>query len=252
MKIRNKLYNGETEVMFESFRHQYFDKNGEIPSVTTILSIIGKPALISWAANTAIDYVSQQIEPGKSYDELELQAVWEGGKRAHYQKKTDAGTVGMFLHKFIEQYIKGENPAAPVNEGLRDSVGLFLAWVEKHQVKFLLSEQMVMSRKYHFVGTLDFVCTIDGKMYLGDLKTSSGIYPEMFLQTAAYRLARTEEYPEEDYAGQLIIRIGKEGDFEVAIVRDDVAYRSMLVGFIAALKLYETMKSLKKYTPKKE
>jgi len=203
--------------------------------------------LISWAANSAIDYVCAAIEPGKSYDELELNAIFEAGRKAHWQKKTDAGTIGSFLHKWIEQYIKGENPALPINDGLKESALKFLDWVEKNKVKFLTSEQMVFSRKYRYVGTLDFICRIEGKLYVGDLKTSSGIYNEMWLQTAAYRQARSEEFPEEKYEGQLILRIGKEGDFEIAKINDDKLYRKMLIGFLAALKLYQTMKDLEHF-----
>jgi len=252
MKVKNEMYNGEVEINFDSFRHQYTDAQGKVTSVTTALSIISKPALVNWAANTAIEYVSQQIEPGKSYDELQLSAIWEGGKKAHYQKKTDAATIGTFVHKYVEQYIKGENPGMPVNEGLQKSVVQFMTWVNKHKVKFLASEQMIFSRKYRYTGTLDFICTIDGKMYLGDLKTSSGIWNEYLIQTAAYRFAREEEFPKEKYTGQLIIRIGKDGEFEFAVVRDNAAYKRMLVGFLAALKLHQTMEMLKEFRAEKE
>lgn len=252
MKIKNQLYSGEVEINFDSFRHQYSDNQGKVTSVTTALSIISKPALINWAANTAIEYVSQQIEPGKSYDELQLSAIWDGGKKAHYQKKTDAATIGTFVHKYVENYIKGSAPAMPVNEGLQKSVLQFLDWVKKHDVKFLASEQMIFSRKYRYTGTLDFICVIDGKMYLGDLKTSTGIYSEYLIQTAAYRFAREEEFPQEQYAGQLIIRIGKDGEFEFAIVRNDEMYKRILVGFLAALKLHQTMDMLKEFKPERE
>ena len=247
MKIKNILYNGEVQLMFESFKHQYTDSLGSVPSVTTILKIINKPALINWAANTAIDYVSLQITPGISYDELQLQAIWEAGKKAHYQKKTDAGTIGSFLHKWIEQYIKGENPPMPVNEGLKNSVFKFLEWSEKNKVKFLVSEQMIFSRKLRYTGTLDFICKIGEDLYIGDLKTSSGIYNEMWLQTSAYRFAREEEFPAEKYKGQLILRIGKEGDFEIVKVCEEEIYKKMLVGFLSALKLYQITEELKEF-----
>lgn len=252
MKIKNFLYNKEVELVFESFRHEYTDANGKVPSVTTILSIIAKPALISWAANSAVDYIADQIKPGVSLDELQLQAIFEAGRKNHFQKKVDAGTIGSFVHKWVEQYIKGENPPAPVNEGLQNSINQFLGWVAKHKVKFLVSEQVIFSKKFRFTGTLDFICEIDGKMYVGDLKTSSGIYPEYLIQTAAYRYAREEEFPKEKFEGQLIVRIGKEGDFEFAMIRDNLRYNQMLVGFLSALKLWQSMERLKTYSPEKE
>jgi hypothetical protein len=260
MIIKTKLYKGEVELVFDSFRHSYhvndrtFDRFQEkVTSVTTALGIINKPALVNWAANMAADSIAEALKPGISYDELELQTIIEAGRKAHYQRKTDAGLTGTFVHKWVEDYIKGNNPGMPVNKNLQEAINRFLEWVNRHKVEFLLSEQQVYSRKYNYTGTLDFICKIDGKMYIGDMKTSTGIYPEYFIQTAAYRQARLEEFPEEEYAGQLIVRVGKEdGAFEFAKVTDTNWYKKMFVGFVAALKTYETTELLKEFKAERE
>jgi len=254
MIYKNKLYEGSVQMLFDSNRHRYTFNDEIIPTVTGILGIIAKPALINWSANTAVESIQSSIEPGKSYDEIELHTIFEAGRKAHFQKKVDAGNLGSFVHKWVEQYIKGENPTMPVNEELQDSIRRFLTWVEKKQVKFLASEQVVFSKRYKYAGTFDFICTRGGKpdLYMGDLKTSNGIYDEYLLQTAAYRYARCEEFPEEKYTGQLIIRVGKEGELEAAVVRDEKAYRTMFRGFLAAQNLYLTMDFLKSFTPEKE
>ena len=253
MKILNKLYNESIELTFEDFKHQYKLEGEVIPSVTTVLGVIAKNALISWAANTAISSVRDQWEPGKSYDELQIQAILESGRLAHQKRKVDAGAMGIFIHNWVEKHIRGENPAMPVNPEMQKAVLGFIDWEKKHSVKFLVSEQIIFSKKYRYTGKLDFICEIDGKLYLGDLKTSSGIYPEMFIQTAAYRYAREEEFANEKYAGQLIIRIDKKlGDFEFAVCRDRDTYWRQMVGFIAALKLYETLKDFKNYRGESE
>lgn len=252
MIIKTKLYDGNVELFFENFKHLYTFNGKKVTSVTQALSVINKPALVAWAANSAIDYVSTQISPGKSYDELELQAIFEAGRKSHYNKKTEAGNIGTFVHKWVEDYIKGTPQGMPVNEDLKEAVEKFLGWVDKHKVTFLKSEQQVFSKKYLFTGTLDFICKIDGKLYIGDLKTSSGIYPEYLVQTAAYRFARTEEFPEEKYTGQLIVRIGKDGSFEFAVMRDDVWYRKMFVAFLAALKLQESLEEIKDFKVDRE
>jgi hypothetical protein len=260
MIIKTKLYNSEVELVFDSFRHSYHvndSLNGKfqekVPSVTTALSILNKPALVNWAANMAADSIKESLKPGVPYDELEIQAIIEAGRKAHYQRKTDAGLTGTFVHKWVEDYIKGNNPGMPINQNLKDAINRFLEWKEKHQVEFLLSEQQIYSRKYNYTGTLDFICKVDDKMYIGDLKTSTGIYPEYLVQTAAYRQARVEEFPDEVYAGQLIVRIGKEdGAFEFAKVTDEMWYKKMFVGFIGALKTYETMELLKEFKAERE
>lgn len=255
MQIKTSLYNGEVEMVFDTFRHTYTvtdEKNGvfekRFPSATTANGIIAKPQLIYWAANMTADTIKEQLEPGKSYDEVELDAIIEAGRRAHNQRKREAGSMGTLVHKWVEEYIKGGNPAQPINKQIQTSIAKFMAWKEKHDVKFLLSEQQVYSRKYGYTGTLDFICTIDGKMYIGDLKTTSGIYPEMLMQTAAYRFARTEEFPSEKYVGQIIVRVGKDdGALEVGVLEDDAQYKKFLGNFLYALYLYKGTEEMKEY-----
>lgn len=243
MNIINELYGGEVKLKFDTFKHKYTIDGKDVSGTTTAIGIISKPALISWAANTAVDYVSSQIEPGKSYDELELDAVWKAAKRAHWTKKTDAGTVGSFIHKYVEQYIKGENPNLPINEGLQKSASQFLDWVKKHNVKFLASEQPVYSKKYNYAGTLDFICKIDGKMFIGDLKTSNGIYKiEYGAQVSAYKIAREEEFKTEKYDGGLVVRIGKDGEFEFWQFFNTKPFEKI---FLSALALYESTEKIK-------
>jgi len=133
MIYKNKLYEGSVQMLFDSNRHRYTFNDEIIPTVTGILGIIAKPALINWSANTAVESIQSSIEPGKSYDEIELHTIFEAGRKAHFQKKVDAGNLGSFVHKWVEQYIKGENPTMPVNEELQDSIRRFLTWVEKKQ-----------------------------------------------------------------------------------------------------------------------
>jgi hypothetical protein len=250
--IETELYNGEIKLIFEPYRHKYQINGKSVSSVTTILSVINKPALINWAATTAVDCVVEQISPGVSYDEIQLMTIFEKAKKAHWQKKVDAGNIGTFVHNWVEDYINGKHPQLPNNENLKKAVQKFLDWQKEHKVEFLMSEQQIYSRKFNYTGTLDFICKIDDKLYIGDLKTSSGIYPEMLIQTAAYRYARTEEYPEEKYTGQVIVKVGKEdGNLQVALVNDDKWYSKMFTTFIAALKLKEGLDLIEQFRSEK-
>lgn len=247
MLTRHKLYKKSVEILFDSAKHKYTYNGQEIPSVTQILGIIAKPALINWSANTAIDSVRGAILPGKAYDEVELENIFETGRQAHNRKKVDAGNIGTFIHEWIEKYIHNEKPKMPVNSDLRESIEQFLGWKQKNNVEFLLSEQVVFSKKHKFIGTLDFVCTIDGVPFIGDTKTGSAIYPEYFLQTSAYRFAREEEFTNEKYKGQVIVRAGKAGDLEIAIVRKNTEYEDMFQAFLHAKDLRERLEKLKQY-----
>lgn len=243
MTIQNTLYDGEVKLTFESFRHQYKHNDTVIPSVTTILSIMNKPALVSWAANTAINAVKEQILPGVAYDELQLQNIFESSRIAHAKRKTDAGNYGTFVHDWIQAYIEGKNPELPVNKLLENSVINFLAWVEQNKVKFIVSEQIIFSRKYEYAGKLDTICTINGELYLMDWKTSNRIYPlEMGAQLAAYKMAREEEFGEK-YKGVGIVRIDKEnGSLQIWKFEDTKIFEHV---FLYALMLYKTTQRVK-------
>ncbi len=264
----NSLYKGKVTLIFEGRRHRYIweEKDRIIKSVTTALKIIAKPALIQWAANMAVEYMKKVISPGQPYDELELEEIWERARFHHKDRKVQAGKVGTILHKWVENYInwkvgkidpktgkKTKKPPLSVNKKLQKAEKKFKKWVKKNNVEFLVAEQVVFSRKYMFCGTMDFICKYKGKKYIGDLKTSSGIYPEMVMQAAAYRCAREEEYPKEKYRGQLVIRIGREdGVVEVGICRGKKNYRNHLRGFVYALHLSNIFDDLKKFVPDRQ
>ncbi len=265
MIYENSLYNGTVTLRFETRRHRYIheEKNKVIKSVTTANNIIAKPFLIQWAANKAVDYCVEQIAPGIALDELQLVPIWEKARRNHTDYRDYAGKVGTILHNWVEEYInwktgnvnyktgeKQTKPPLPVNKKLRKSCRKFLKWVKDHKVKFHVSEQVVFSLKYQYCGTTDFICTIDGKRYIGDLKTSKGIYASQVMQASAYRQAREEEYPKEKYHGQVIVRIGREdGLLEIGYCRGKKDHIMHLKGFLLALGLSDQMEKIENFEP---
>lgn len=244
MKIINKMYNGKVELTFDTYRHEYTYNGKKVWGVTSVLQVISKPALLFWSANMAADYFRDNIKPGEKYDEIQLELVWKNAKKAHTMKKEEAGSIGKLVHDWVDKYCKGEKPEMPYNEKAIGSINLFLDWVKQHNVKFLINEQPVFSKKYCYAGTLDGVCVVDGKMYLFDLKTSSGIWDEYLIQVSAYKQARIEEFPEEKYEGLIILRVGKdEGDFEFKMFKDKKCY---LKSFLYALGLKQNLELIEK------
>ncbi len=85
-------------------------------------------------------------------------------------------------------------------------------------------------------------------MVIGDLKTSSGIWPEFALQTAAYQHARQEETGKR-YRKRIILRLGKaprpDGglDFEV---HELTSFRADFQAFQGALALKRRLDVLSK------
>jgi hypothetical protein len=233
----------QTGFVFNEEAHVYVLDGKPLTGVTTILGVIAKPALIQWSADMACNYVREKtidIQFGFSIQALET--ILTEARLAHRKKKESAGTIGTEAHKQIENFIKGK-PFDEMTDQVKSMVDQFIAWAKEHNVKFLESEKRLFSKEHWYAGTVDFVAEIDGKVWIGDIKTSSGIYPEYFFQTAGYQLALQEngEYPEIE--GHVIVNIKKDGSkFEI---EKSYGYQQSVEAFKAALTIYRAQEALK-------
>lgn len=248
--VNTKMYGGEVSLSFESLTHRYTIDGKKVPSVTTIIGDTApKPALMFWAANCTADHWKESIIPGVRYDEVELETIWKESKRAHTNKKEDAASIGSTTHRFVEAYVKGKHPDLPINEISRASAERFMGWVKEHNVMFLSAEQMIYSKQRGYCGQADFFCVIDGKLWLGDLKTSNAIYDEYLEQVCAYKQARNEEFPSEVFEGCVIVRTGKEaGELEIVYVTDCEKYTATFNARVELYKCMQASKSPSKYS----
>lgn len=218
---KSKLYNGEVELIFDPAKHHYTVNGQTVYGITTILSVINKPALIYWATGKASEKFKELIKPGVSYDEVQIMQIAEKIKNAHREHSDQAKLIGTMVHEHIEKIvmaiIAGEKiPERPQSEVMNKCIDAFAKWTKENKVEFLEHERKVYSKKYNYAGTLDLLAKVDGKLSLIDIKTSTGIYDEYFFQTAAYSQALLEEMGnkiERNY----ILRVDKLGKgFEVA------------------------------------
>jgi len=205
--------------------HQkYYTKDGVlVPGVTTVLSVLAKPALIPWANKLGL----QGIEVGKFVDSL--------------------GDVGTLCHNIIECYLKKQevdySDYTPNQRILAENASKkFFEWEKKNDFKVLQSELQLVSEKYLFGGTCDIYGELNGKKTLIDIKTSKGCYPEHFCQVSAYRLLLRENGYIVDDAK--ILRIGREeaeGFDEKEIPLIDIYEEK----FLACLKILQIDNKLK-------
>ena len=237
-----KLYNDEIELIFDEAKHLYTVNGEPVTGVTGALQTIAKPALLYWAVNMAIQYLEKKWIPGVGYDEIQIQKTLAEAKKAHRVFKKEAGDIGTLIHQWIEKWIKGEEPATPVNEVMKKATDSFLEWVDEFKIEFLHSERKVYSKKYGYAGTCDFVAKVHNETIVGDIKTSSGIYPEMHFQTAAYQQALQEEFPDMKFEANVIIRCGKDGTFEISETED---FDKNIKAFLGALAIYNRQQDLK-------
>lgn len=210
------------------------------PSVTTILGVIGKPALIKWAENTtkaavmgaAADlYVDlTKIGPLTRAGFVTSLESRLGKQRQTEREMQKAAEIGSQAHALIEWTLRRQLGQAvgprPATTGPAEWA--FMAcedWMKAVNLEPVHIEQTVWSETYGYAGTLDLVCRIDTpdgrRTVLLDWKTGKSVYHEAFLQNAAYQYAMEEMGHGLPDGGGLIVRLPKhdsDPEFEVVPV----------------------------------
>ncbi len=100
-----------------------------------------------------------------------------------------AAKEGQRIHDAIEAVLRGEGT---VNESARPIAEAFAAFLNEHAVHPELIEECIWSDEHRYAGTMDVFATLDGEPGIVDIKTSTAVYPEHYIQTAAYAQAMRE------------------------------------------------------------
>jgi hypothetical protein len=187
----------------------------KIPSVTTILKIKDPGALINWAYKTGREHgvLEGQGNPAPS-------GLYEG---------SDILAIGTCVHSMCEAWVKGDDPHIVLEKALEaktvvdpkvfraqasSAYSAFEFWVKGTQLEIVDCEVAVISETHRYGGTLDFIGKLNGKLVLGDFKTSNGVWPEYLCQLAAYAKAYEECTGSKIDGGYHLLRFSKEnGDF---------------------------------------
>lgn len=215
------------EIMSASKGHTvYKTADGlRVPSVTTVLGVIAKPALIAWANKQGL----------------------EGIDTTRYVEQ--AATVGTVAHYMIHCDIIGVKPDldmyAPALVKIAENSYLkYLDWRKPRKIEPIMSEAAFVSEKYRFGGTIDLYIMLDGEPVLLDIKTSdSGIWDEMRHQVSAYRALLMEK--EMPVAAAYILRIGKTESNTFQFERLDNLDTHFEL-FLHALEIYRLQNMIKK------
>lgn len=253
--------------------HSYYGLDGTrwypYTGVTTILGVVGdKSNLIQWAADKVVEkfgwFKADRGEVAADYNarlndsmmgaiisfmKLDISSkitFIKDARTNHAKFARSTANLGKKVHEEIESYIKtciqGDRVAKKAGFHLSIQAQHFVDWAVAHKAKFYESELKLFSKKYWYAGTCDFIAEIDGKMYMGDVKTTNYVYGRSyFAQCAAYRLAYCEsrKVDENTFAGSLIVKISRDGEFDPESdiyfshqYQDDKRY------FLAALEVY--------------
>lgn len=241
---------------FDTKRHIHTLNGKPLTGVTSVLSVVSKgDGLIQWSANEAVKYITENLPKAFTYplDNNNFEKLFNEAKIAWKNTRDTAGEQGTDIHETIEQIIKRaialDGKILPLEAEVyadNQQVTNFINWAIENDVKFLASEKNIYSESLWIGGIVDFVYERDGQIYIGDIKTSKSIYPTYFWQTSAYKYCLEEMGLYKNIKGFTIVRIGKDGSFEV---KENFSYEDNIDGFKSALTIYRKLNAI---TPPKK
>ena len=198
-----------------------------IPGTTTIIGRFKDSGALLWWA----------FGQGKAAERGEIESL--------YDKRDEAADIGTLAHSMVEAHIRGEELPKDVPAQAQSAFDAYLKWESMSKLKVIEQEMSLVSEVHQFGGTPDAIGEIDGELCLIDWKTSKGVYQDMLIQLAAYRLIWHENYPDRPLSGgSHLCKFSKEhGDFSHHYWPNlDDAERQ----FILFREAYELDKGLKK------
>jgi len=234
---------------YEPKRHRYAIDGLWVPGVTTILGILDKPALKQWAADMACEHIRSVWRPDVSSSAAEIESHLIAARTAHCRRAQAAKDAGSAAHLWLQGHVYGVRLPTPIEirdglkpgsalppalkdagfdsldlegrpdewwEAFASSVNAFLTWEHSHEIEYLEVELSIGDLVNGYAGTMDFLAWVDRELTLGDFKTSKGVYPEFWLQLAAYAHAVIERMVgglpvERKKLKRLVLQIPKDG-----------------------------------------
>jgi hypothetical protein len=197
-----------------------------VPSVTTILGILNKPALLDWAWKCGVD--------GLDYKTV---------------RDTAAG-AGTLAHSMIQSHLSGttcdtSEYSQQDIEKAENAVIKFYNWLDQNPIRPLNLEFALVHEELKYGGTIDCLAQrVDtGDIVLIDFKTGKAIYSDMFYQLSAYEeLLRHNNI---SFSRSMILRIGRD-ESEGFEVRESGNLSAHFELFKHALAIYRLQGELRR------
>ena len=168
----------------------YWNRQGPFPSVTTVLKVLDKPAVVTWAkqevAKTAVDRW-EEVGALIQKDGSDSVKRWLA-TLPDFQADT-AAKLGSGVHLLADMASRGSEPAAEgfeISDQEKPYLEAFRGFLARYGAESIVSSEKMIWSQDGYAGTYDLIMRLDGELWLVDIKTSKGYYPETALQLIAY------------------------------------------------------------------
>lgn len=223
IELSASLYGGSVTIQRGDFgrkKHAYYwlEKGYFVPGVTSILSILDKPALLPWAAGLASKYVQANLPENASKEQIA--EICEKAKIEWRSVRDAAGDIGTQVHSFAENLFRGRPAIVPTDLQAQKGVQALQAWIAENDVQPIEVERVVFSQSCFVAGTMDMLAAVNGKLTQVDFKTGKDVYPEHKFQTGIYKRAWEEENGE-TIEQNIIVNLNKQTGKPKILVLDN-------------------------------
>jgi hypothetical protein len=171
----------------------WYDINGvRHERVTTLLSVVNKPALVPWAIRETTNKMRAVMEASvnTTIDPVWIEEALQAAKEYPDEARDAAAAKGSEIHLAIQEFVT--RGLWPADEVVNQCVLAYHEWSRTNPMEPVANEFTVWSPSERYAGTIDEIGILpNGHFTVIDFKTG-GAYPEHALQVAAYANALEE------------------------------------------------------------
>ncbi len=239
----------------------YFNAQGPFPGVTSIIDVLMKWDLVNWKQRSAAQAVLDMLT---DTSDVQVRAIPDEEivklaiSRAD-EKRDSAARIGSGVHLLADLQVREEAgiPLEASEKASKPSVipeewipylEAYRAFLGRYSASSIVSSEKMIWSLNGYGGTYDLIMLIDGELWLIDIKTSKGYYPEYGLQLAAYRWAdgiilpgdpRLYAMPEIQHTAVLHLRPDLYRDTGWRLIEYPTDYMQDYMSFLGVLEAYK-------------
>lgn len=203
-------------------------------SITTYLKVIGSDQLMGWSGKVGTKKLNIFTKNAKKIMTDEAKGVFSKAARmseqewlenegdnnfwkSGYEISKESTEIGTIVHAAIEAYLEGKGTNSLQGEA-QNAYQAFLEWVKTVELETIETERTFYNCTMDYACTTDWRGKLNGKLTLGDWKTSTGIFESSVIQCWANAIADEMQNGDVLYDQIMVGCFKKDGTREVLIV----------------------------------
>lgn len=264
--LRIRFEDGQPDPKGQQKRRQYWINDEKVPSITTVLGVLGKDGMayaaekltVAACVELAQGGMSAFSPPAHAQDSANVIKALDVRQQRFAQQWATRALVGTEVHDHLEQLLAGDRTVLDVSPLADPYVEGVMAFIDKYKPRTVQSEVMLGSAKYKVAGRFDWLGMLDevpvpsDELIRLDLKTTDEIprdyrsnrlkppYESYLAQLCGYELC-AEESGDPVAKYHAVLRVDKTGDFNLWLIE-----RAPASMYLAIRDCYQAVKDLAK------